>query len=117
RVYPERFTVDLIIVPGEFGSSQLGYNPLSASQAALTDDNQARVSVVNNLSIDLQNALIYVLVYNEDGQIVGGGQHLSETIKSASATEVIVPVAYHGDRENLSLKAFATLPKEALNLP
>ncbi len=92
--------MDLIIVPGEFGSSQLGYNPpLSASQAALTDDNQARVSVVNNLNIDLQNAVIYVLVYNKDGQIVGGGQHLSETIKSSSATEVIVPVAYHGDRE------------------
>ncbi len=78
---------------------------------------KTRVSVVNNLNIDLQNAVIYVLVYNKDGQIVGGGQHLSETIKSSSATEVIVPVAYHGDRENLSLKAFATLPKEALNLP
>ena len=117
RIYPEHFTVDLIIVPGEFGSSQLGYNPLSASQAALIDDNQARVSVVNNLNIDLQNVLIYVLVYNEQGEIVGGGQQLSEIVKSASATEIIVPVAYKGERESLTLKAFATLSKEALDLP
>ena len=117
RIYPEHFTVDLIIVPGEFGSSQLGYNPLSASQAALIDDNQARVSVVNNLNIDLQNVLIYVLVYNEQGEIVGGGQQLSEIVKSASATEVVVPVAYNGERESLTLKAFATVSKEALNLP
>ncbi len=117
RIYPEHFTVDLIIVPGEFGSSQLGYNPLSASQAALIDDNQARVSVVNNLNIDLQNVLIYVLVYNEQGEIVGGGQQLSEIVKSASATEVVVSVAYNGERESLTLKAFATVSKEALNLP
>lgn len=117
RIYPEHFTVDLIIVPGEFGSSQLGFNPLSASQAALIDDNQARVSVVNNLNIDLHKALIYVLVYNEHGEIVGGGQQLSELIKSSSATEVIVSVAYNGERESLTLKAFATLSKEALNLP
>ena len=73
--------------------------------------------MVNNLNIDLQNVLIYVLVYNEQGEIVGGGQQLSEIVKSASATEVVVPVAYNGERESLTLKAFATLSKEALNLP
>ena len=73
--------------------------------------------MVNNLNIDLQNVLIYVLVYDEQGEIVGGGQQLSEIVKSASATEIIVPVAYKGERESLTLKAFATLSKEALDLP
>lgn len=117
RVYPEHFTVDLIIVPGEFGSSQLGYNPLNASQAAFADENNVRVSVVNNLNMDLEHAIIYVLIVDENGQIVGGGRQLSQTIRSSSATEVLVPVAYQGERENLQVKAFATLTKKALNIP
>lgn len=117
RKYPSKFTVDLIIVPGEFGIVPIGYNPLRASQAAFVDDNTARVSVVNNLDMDLTQAVVYVLVYDQNGQIVGGGKQISETIKSVSATEVDVPIAFKGERANLRLVAFATLNKNALNNP
>ena len=48
---------------------------------------------------------------------VGGGKQISETIKSVSATEVDVPIAFKGERANLRLVAFATLNKNALNNP
>ena len=117
RQYPETFLVDLIIVPGEFGSAPVPFNPLKASQAAFEDETIAKVSVVNNLNVDLPHAVVYVLVYDADGHIVGGGKTLSESIRSSSATEVQVPIAYRGEKQGLSLKAFVGLTKKALTLP
>lgn len=117
RVYPQTFVVDLLIVPGEFSTAPLSYNPLNASQTAFVDDTTAKVSVVNNLNIDLPNVVVYVLVYDADGQIVGGGKQISERILSSSATEVLIPLAYLGDKQNLTLKSYVGLTKNALTIP
>lgn len=117
RHYPQTFVVDLIVVPGEFSTAPIGFNPLKASQAAFVDENTAKVSVVNNLNVDLPTSVVYVLVYDAEGQIVGGGKTLSETIRTSSATEVLVPIAYLGDKQALTLKAFVGLTKNTLTLP
>ena len=104
--------VDLVIVPGEFASFPVEYNPLVVSQAAFVDEENVSLSVVNNLNSSISQARVYVVIRNPEGRIVGGGYHVSEDIRSASATSVVIPVAYLGDQSELSIFAFATLPAD-----
>lgn len=104
--------VDLVIVPGEFASFPVEYNPLVVSQAAFVDEDNVSLSVVNNLNSSISQARVYVVIRNSEGRIVGGGFQVSEDIRSASATGVVIPVAYLGDQSELSIFAFATLPAD-----
>ncbi len=104
--------VDLVIVPGEFASFPVEYNPLVVSQAAFVDEDNVSLSVVNNLNSSISQARVYVVLRNPEGRIVGGGFHVSEDIRSASATSVVIPIAYLGDQSELSIFAFATLPAD-----
>jgi len=104
--------VDLVIVPGEFANFPVEYNPLVVSQAAFVDEENVSLSVVNNLNSSISQARVYVVIRNPDGRIVGGGFHNTEDIRSASATSVLIPVAYLGDQNELSIFAFASLPAD-----
>ena len=104
--------VDLVVVPGEFGQSVSDFNPLLASQAAFTDKDTVKVSVINNLNASVSHARIYVILRNNAGQIVGGGFQTTELIRSGSSTSIDVSVAYLGNQEELSVDAFATLPAD-----
>lgn len=104
--------VDLVIVPGEFASFPVEYNPLVAFQAAFVDEDNVSLSVINNLNSSISQARVYVVLRNPEGRIVGGGFHVSEDVRSASATGIIIPVAYLGDQKELSIFAFATLPAD-----
>jgi len=103
-------TVDLVIVPGEYGQFPVSYNPLESSQVSFSDENHVNVSVVNNLNASISQSRVYVVLRNEEGRIVGGGYQTTEIIRSGSSLNVQVPVAYLGDPENLTVSAFATLP-------
>ena len=104
--------VDLVVVPGEFGQFPADFNPLLASQAAFIDQNTVNVSVVNNLNASISQARVYVIIRDSADQIVGGGYQLTELIRSGSSLNVVIPVAYLGNQEELSVSAFATLPAD-----
>ncbi len=106
-------TVDLVVVPGEFGQFPVDFNPLLASQAAFVDESSVLVSVVNNLNASISHARVYVILRDSTDRIVGGGFGTSELIRSGSSIGVTVPVAYLGKQEGLSITAFATLPADA----
>lgn len=103
-------SVDLIVIPGEFGEFPVSFNPLETSQASFSDENHVSVSVVNNLNATVSESQVYVVLRNQDGRIIGGGDQSTELIRSGSAVSVLVPVAYLGSQEGLSITAFATLP-------
>jgi hypothetical protein len=105
-------SVDLVLVPGEFGEFPVDFNPLQASQAVFSDPETVSLSIVNNLNAAVSQTRVYVVLRDPSGRIVGGGYQTSENIRSASATSVSVPVAYLGIQEELSIFAFATLPAE-----
>ena len=88
------------------------FNPLLASQAAFIDQNTVNVSVVNNLNASISRARVYVIIRDSADQIVGGGYQLTELIRSGSSLNVVIPVAYLGNQEALSVSAFATLPAD-----
>jgi len=105
--------VDLIIVPGEFGEYPLAYNPLSITRSELLLEQEppvARITVLNNLNASLSSVLVTLVLKDEDGKIVGGGQALSGLILTGSTLQVDVPVAYLGSPETLTISASVTLP-------
>jgi hypothetical protein len=106
--------VDLIIVPGEFGEYPLVYNPLSITQSALLLEEQeapiVRTTVLNNLNASLSGTLVSIVLKNEDGRIIGGGQTLTGPVRAGSTLQVDVPVEFLGSPENLTIAASVTLP-------
>ncbi len=102
--------VDFVVIPGEFGEFPVEFNPLLTSQLFFADDETVNVSVINNLNASVSAARVYVVLQDSEGRVVGGGYHLTGSIRPGSSISVKVPVAYLGDPEMLSLMAFATLP-------
>ena len=103
--------VDMIIVPGEFGQFQLGYDPLEAGAPVLNETGDSTtVNVINNLNADISSGTVYVVITDPDGKIVGGGSAQSGNIRANSSITVQVPVIYIGPVENLTFKASVGIP-------
>lgn len=103
--------VDMIIVPGEFGQFQLGYDPLEAGMPVVNETGEtASVNVINNLNADISSAVVYVVITDPDGKIVGGGSAHSGSIRANSSITVQVPVIYLGTIENLTFNASVSIP-------
>ncbi len=108
--------VDLFIVPGEFGEYALAYNPLSTSQPLLDVEGESplvRVNVLNNLNAGISTVLVSVLIKDPQGNIVGGGQILTDRVPPNGSLRVAVPVAFLGDPETLTVTTSASLPASA----
>ena len=65
---------------------------------------------INNLNADVSNALVYVVITDSTGKIVGGGSIQSGSIRANSSITVQVPVIYIGPVENLTFKASVGIP-------
>jgi len=103
--------VDLVIVPGEFGQFQLGYDPLETGLPVINEvGDSASVNVINNLNADVSNAVVYVVITDSAGKIIGGGSIQSGSIRANSSLTVQVPVIYLGSIENLTFNASVSIP-------
>ncbi len=103
--------VDMIIVPGEFGQFQLGYNPLEAGSPAVDESGEfATVSVVNNLNADVSSAVVYLVLTDASGKIVGGGAAQTSSIRANSVASVQIPFVYFGQLVNLKLITSVGIP-------
>ncbi len=89
---------DILILPGESEPDyELAANPFTVNSAALTegDNHTVRVNFTNTLSKQVSEVDVFVLVYNADGQIIGGGKDwTSESIPPGGASEIEVWVTY-----------------------
>jgi len=104
-------SVDMIIVPGEFGEFQLGYDPLETGTAVVDENGAfATVTVVNNLNGDVSSAVVYLVVTDASGKIVGGGSAQTGSIRANSALTVEVPITYLGELKNLNLITSVGIP-------
>jgi len=68
------------------------------------------VNVINNLNADISNAVVYVVITDADGKIVGGGSVQSGNVRANSSITVQVPVIYIGTVENLKFNASVSIP-------
>ena len=109
--------VDFIVVPGEFRTHQLAFNPLNASQAAvlLNEDNTlAQVSVVNNLNAAISPVLVSIIAKDAQGRIVGGASGAIPTIGAYASETAQFPLTLIGPVEAITLEASATIPGWAI---
>lgn len=107
--------VDMIIVPGEFGQFQLGYDPLETGTAVVDESGSfASVNVINNLNADLSSAIVYLVVTNASGEIVGGGSVPTGNIRANSAISVDIPIVYFGDIKDLTLTTSVGIPLDVI---
>lgn len=113
----EAETAYIKLVPGEFGTPALAYNPLVVANVALAtseEETTVRVRVVNNLNTNISNALVSVLLRDLSGKITGAGVLHTESIPASGMLEVAVPVIYAGDLNELKPSASATIPEGAI---
>ncbi len=105
--------VDMIIVPGEFGQFQLGYDPLEAGLPVLNEGGEtASVNIINNLNADVPGAVVYLVVTDASGKIVGGGSVQSGNIRANSSLTVQVPIIYLGILEEIKFEASVSIPRD-----
>jgi hypothetical protein len=105
--------VDMIIVPGEFGQFQLGYDPLEAGTPVVNEGGEtASVNIINNLNADISRAVVYLVITDASGKIVGGGAAQSGNIRANSSLTVQVPIIYLGIIEELKFEASVSIPKD-----
>ena len=86
--------VDLLIVPGEFGEYALAYNPLSTTQPLLDLEGESplvRVNVLNNLNAGISTVLVSVVIKDQQGKIVGGGQILTDRVPPNGSLSALCP--------------------------
>jgi len=106
-------TAYLHVVPGEFGSIPLAYNPLVASNATLVieeDQVKVKVRIVNNLNTSISSSIVSVELMDASGKIVGAGRLQTDNIPASGRLEVEVPAIYSGDINTLKPSASVTIP-------
>ncbi len=108
---------DLTLVPGEFGTFPIGYDPLVAAQAILVaepPEGLVRVTVVNNLNASIHGAQAHVLLIDASGKVAGGGVAILDTAAPNSSSQVDVPVSALGDWVDLRVEASVLLPEDPM---
>lgn len=108
---------DLLIVPGEFGDFPLQYNPLSTSQLGVSDAEfpaTGSANVISNLNSNLSEAFVTMLIYNTEGQIIGGGRQSCGPIPANGSLKVNIPLAGIGNLDGASLKTSVTLKRDVI---
>lgn len=91
---------DILVLPGEYLTDyELTDNPFTVNNAAITGDydNYVTANVTNNYSKDISEVYAYVLLYNADGQIIGGGYDWSEAIPAYGSTDIEIYISYSSD--------------------
>jgi hypothetical protein len=91
---------DVLVLPGErLTDYELMENPFTVTSANVTGDydNYVTATVANNYGKGVSEIDVYVLIYNADGQIIGGGYDWSEAIPAYGSTEVEIWVSYSTD--------------------
>ncbi len=101
---------DILVLPGDYEDDyELTENPFTVNSAELTGDydNEVAVSFTNNYSKSVSEVDVYVLLYDAEGQIIGGGSDWTEEPTPAGGTsEITVWVDYSDDRTVDSIKVW-----------
>ena len=101
---------DVLVLPGDYESDyELTENPFVVNSATITGDynDQVTVNFTNTYSKQASEVEVFVLVYDADGNIIGGGSDWTTEPTPAGATEVIeVWVDYGDSKEVASIKAW-----------
>lgn len=101
---------DVLILPGDYEEDyELTENPFVVNSTTLTGDwdNYVLVNFTNTYSKQVSEVDIYVLLYDTDGKIIGGGHDwTTEPTPAGGTTEIEIWVDYGDSKEIASIKAW-----------
>jgi hypothetical protein len=101
---------DILVLPGDYEDGyELMENPFVVDDAVLTGDynDEVLVTFTNNYSKSVSEVDVYVLLYDAEGKIIGGGSDWTEEPVAAGASaEINVWVDYSDDRTVDSIKVW-----------
>lgn len=96
---------DLLLLPGEtVDDFELDSNPFRVNRATVTGDfdDYVLVNFTNTYTKQVSDLDVYVMVYNADGQIIGGGTNWTrDSIPAGGTAEIEVWVTY-SDAETIA---------------
>jgi hypothetical protein len=97
----DNFSYEITVLPGEeIDDYELMENPFVINSATITGDfdNYVAVNFTNNYSKQISEVDIYVLLYNADGQIIGGGYDwATDPMPAGGTTDIEFWVEYVSD--------------------
>lgn len=112
--------VDVVVLPGDFAEHPLTENPLVAEYTEFEIvDLWPRVTVMikNKLNSSITDLFVYVLLFNEKDEIVGGGTAFPENIEAGGKVGVYVPVNYVGTQAPARIAAYPVITEWSEILP
>ncbi len=89
--------VDVIILPGEFGEHELTANPLSVENVKFVEHDDwpsVTATLVNSLDQGITKPEVYVLLYNADDEIIGGGTSYPDDLAANDSVEIEIFVVW-----------------------
>jgi hypothetical protein len=101
---------DVLVLPGDYESDyELTENPFVVNSATLTGDynDQVTVNFTNTYSKQASEVDVYVLLYDAEGNIIGGGNDwTTEPIPAGSTMDFELWVDYSDSKEVASIEAW-----------
>ncbi|MBG0784308.1 MAG: hypothetical protein H0S79_04330 [Anaerolineaceae bacterium] len=101
---------DVLVLPGDYESDyELTENPFVVNSAILTGDynDQVTVNFTNTYSKQASEVDVYVLLYDAEGNIIGGGNDwTTEPIPAGSTMDFELWVDYSDSKEVASIEAW-----------
>ncbi len=106
----ETDSYDVLVLPGEYESDyELTENPFVVNSTTLTGDydNYVAVNFTNTYSKQVSELDVYVLLYDADGNIIGGGNDwTTEPIPAGGTMELEVWIDYSDSKTIASIQAW-----------
>lgn len=101
---------DILLLPGKADTSyELSTNPFKVNSVTISDDSSSDIIVnfTNTYSKQVSDLDVYVLVYNAEGKIIGGGDTwTSDPIPAGGTAEAEIWVSYPYSETVASVKAW-----------
>jgi len=104
--------VDVIILPGEFGEHELTANPLTVENVKFVEHDDwpsVTATLVNSLDQSITNPEVYVLLYNADGEIVGGGISYPDDLAAKGSMEIEIFVIWIAEGAPAKIEVYPTI--------
>ena len=79
---------EVCVLPGDAVEDPEASNPLSVQSAEFVDDkygDHVTVMVANSSSVDVDDPIITVLLFNANDEIIGGGYYFADTIEASGS--------------------------------
>jgi len=104
--------VDVIVMPGDFSEHELSANPLVVVDYKFGEDDYyptVSVTLKNTLSQSVSDPLVFVLLFDEEGDIVGGGSGWPEDFEANGTLTMDVYVTYASNIPPVRIEVYPTI--------